>query len=239
MATILCLETSTSVCSVAVSRNGTILSCVEENEGFSHAEKLTLFIQKAVDEAGTTLHGLDAVAVSSGPGSYTGLRIGVSTAKGLCYALNIPLIAVPSLQAIAAGAIRKLQLNSGVYVKDTAAECIVIPVIDARRMEVYCAVYDRELNEIEAVSAKVVEQNDFPLYHGKKTVIVAGDGVGKLEPVLGQLINFQLCTDLIPSAKNMTDLAENNYSLKKFENLAFFEPFYFKEFVPGRRPASL
>jgi tRNA threonylcarbamoyladenosine biosynthesis protein TsaB len=224
MATILCLETSTSVCSVALVRDGKLLSCHEENKGFSHAEKLTIFIEQVVSEAGISLAELDAVAVSSGPGSYTGLRIGVSTAKGLCYALDKPLIGIPSLEAIAAGAIQKLQLNSGTYARHAASECIVIPVIDARRMEVYCAIYDRELNEIEAVAAKIVEKDDFRDYHEKQAVFIVGDGVGKLAPALGKLPCFQLYTDLLPSAMNMMGLAELRY---------------FKEFVPGRRPGGL
>lgn len=220
MPLILSIETATTVCSVALSADGKVIAAKEINEGFSHAGKLTLFIEEVMREAGRTLKELSAVAVSSGPGSYTGLRIGVSTAKGLCYALGIPLIAIPTLKALAYGAVRQ-----------SGKSALYCPMIDARRMEVYSALYDANLHEISPVEAIVVTEDYYK--DKKESIICFGDGSSKCASVLpDDRFSFLQC---LPSAINMAGIAESMYRAGHFENTGLFEPFYLKNFVPGRK----
>lgn len=217
--TILCLETSTRSCSVALGQNGKLLALKESlDEKYSHAENLTVFIEEVCAHAKIALKNIDAVAVSKGPGSFTGLRIGVSTAKGLCYALNKPLIAINSLESMAVSCI-----SPGV---------LVCPMIDAKRMEVYCAVYNEKLNEINKTSAKIIDESSFSDLLEKRKVLFFGDGAEKCKPQI-RSHNAVFINDINPSAKFMIPIAEKYFAEKKFEDVAYFEPFYLKDFVSG------
>lgn len=215
MATILHLETSTSVCSVGISVNGVLNSIQEElNQPFSHAEKITVFIQQVLNDANINLNEVDAVAVTSGPGSYTGLRIGVSTAKGICYALQKPLIAVDSLISLANQA-------SILY-----PEMNICAAIDARRMEIYSAIFNNELEVIKPISADIIDENS---YHSYDPLIVCGDGADKLQSIWSKRpIHFNL--KLYASVKGQVKFAFEKYLNKEFEDSAYFEPFYLKDF---------
>lgn len=220
--TILCLETSTKSCSVALGKGGKLLALKESiDERHSHAENLTLYVEDVFRQAKIHLKDVDAIAVSKGPGSYTGLRIGVSTAKGLCYALNKPLIAINSLQAMAAGYISKLKT------KDSGLFC---PMIDARRMEVYCAVYDAQLNEIRKTSADIIDADSFSDLLQKNKILFFGDGAAKCRSAISHP-NAIFIEDVNPSAQFMLPIAEKLFAEKRFEDVAYFEPFYLKDFV--------
>lgn len=222
MAIILSIETATTVCSVALSKDGSVIGSREINEGFVHAEKLTVFIQEILKEAQLEAAQLSAVAVSSGPGSYTGLRIGASVAKGLCYALDLPLISVPTLEAMALGAI-SLYPNDAFY----------CPMIDARRMEVYCALFDAELNIISPVEAKIIDAGFMSGF--SRPIICFGDGSDKAKTLPEIKHQFVEC---LPSAANVSVLAEKKFAMNAFENVSLFEPFYLKEFVAGPKKGS-
>ncbi len=223
---LLLIETSTKVCSVALSREGKIIGITEENNpDYSHSKQLTVFIRKVVDEAGISIDDLDSVAVSRGPGSYTGLRIGTSVAKGLCYALNIPLISVDTLKAMTI-----MMLNSPKARQKKEKDVLFCPMIDARRMEVYNAVYDHGLKEIKPVSADVVDNNTFRKLLKDNVVWFFGDGAAKCRPVI-RSANAYFCDDVLPSAAGMAPPAYENYLKKNFVNTAYFEPFYLKDFV--------
>jgi len=222
---LLTIETATSICSVALINNGRVVAFREINEGFKHAEKLTVFISEVFEEAGKKLKDVDAIAISSGPGSYTGLRIGVSVAKGLCYALDKPLIGISTLEAMAAGAIQIL--------KQQEENILYCPMIDARRMEVYCALYDANLNCIHPPSAIVVDGELFSEIRKDKKIFFFGDGAEKCRFILSEASEFHFQPELFPSAKYMSVLADKKISLKQFENVALFEPFYLKEFQAG------
>jgi tRNA threonylcarbamoyladenosine biosynthesis protein TsaB len=222
MALILNIETATRSCSVSVGQSGQCIALKEEfNERFSHAEKLTIFIEELLAKADLKLADLQAIAVSSGPGSYTGLRIGVSAAKGLCYALDIPLISVDTLHAIA-------HLST-----DHPSPCYIVPMIDARRMEAYAAVYDQDLNEIRGVQADIIDEASYRELMDERPTIFLGDGAGKCAEVLGTHSNATILGDVAASAKSMVSLSEAAFSDKRFEDTAYFEPFYLKEFVAG------
>lgn len=220
MATILQIETATPVCSVALSKNGKTIALKEEAAQNIHASSLTLFIDAAMKMAGLSYADLDAIAVSKGPGSYTGLRIGVSTVKGLCFALDKPLIAVDTLKMMAQGFLNQQTSFSG----------LVCPMIDARRMEVFTAVYDESLKESEPVNAKIIDESSFGtlLDHNKITFI--GDGAAKCKAVI---TSPNACfSDLnFNSAANMSELADLAFKAANFEDVAYFEPFYLKDFV--------
>ena len=219
------LETSTNICSVAVSDGESIIAFRETNEGFSHAEKLTVFIAEVLEESKIKLKDLDAVAVSSGPGSYTGLRIGISVAKGLCFAVDKQLISIPTLQAMASGSLEKLV--------NVDSNILLCPMIDARRMEVYCALYDSNLNCHQAAIAKVVTSELFSEINDFKKIYFFGDGAEKCRLILNPL--FEYLPDVFPSAKKMAKLANKKWKNGQFENLALFEPFYLKEYKAGKK----
>ena len=220
MATILQIETATQVCSAAISRDGETIALKEQMASNIHAGSLTLFIKEVMDAVGLQFTDLDAVAVSKGPGSYTGLRIGVSTAKGLCYALDKPLIAIDTLQMMASGFLAQQDDN----------ESLICAMIDARRMEVFTAVFDQDLNDVVPTEAKIIDEKSFAneLSSGKVTFI--GDGAMKCAALLQQdnavfsELNFN-------SAANMSGLAYKAYTAAQFEDVAYFEPFYLKDFV--------
>lgn len=221
MGIILNIETATKNCSVSVSKNEEILSLKELNEGkFSHSEKLHSFILEVLDSAGLSMGDLDAVAVSKGPGSYTGLRIGVSAAKGLCYALNKPLISVPTLENIA------LQIS-------LKEDELAVPLLDARRMEVYSAIYDKDHRQIRATEAEIISETSFQGFLKKGIVYFAGDGAEKCKEVIRH-DNARFLSSVYPSAREMAIIAARKFKSEDFEDVAYFEPFYLKDFVAGK-----
>ena len=224
MATILSIETSTRVCSVAISMNENVVVVKETHVSNSHAELITLLCQQALLEAGLEFSGLDAVAVSQGPGSYTGLRIGVSTAKGLCYGLDIPLIAVSTLEAMALGMITTTPHP------ENAVFC---PMIDARRMEVYNAVFSSHLKLINPVEATVVDEDSFGNFLANHPVYFGGDGAAKCAQVLAHHGHARFLSDFNPSARWVATLSERHFKDSVFTDIAYFEPYYLKDFMMG------
>lgn len=220
MALILQIETSTISCSVAVSLNGQTLAVKEIAERNAHASHLTLFIEEVLAASKKTFFDLNAIAVSMGPGSYTGLRIGVSTAKGLCFALDIPLIAINTLQAMVVG-----------IVKSYSGSSLFCPMIDARRMEVYTAVYNDKLEEILPVSAKIIDQDSFKDILQNHRVVFFGDGAMKCEEALSHNRNAVFRESYFNSAKDISALAFEKFELGEFEDVAYFEPYYLKDFL--------
>jgi tRNA threonylcarbamoyladenosine biosynthesis protein TsaB len=220
MAKILQIETATQTCSVALAVNGVNVALKEETAQNIHAGSLTLFIQEVMQMAGLVYQDLDAIAVSKGPGSYTGLRIGVSTAKGLCFALDKPVIAVDTLAMMANGFLHSHAGYSG----------LVCPMIDARRMEVYTCLYNEKLEALVPVTAKIIDDSSFQqeLQHHKITFI--GDGALKCSEVL-QNPNSIFSSENFNSAANMTALALDAFTQRKFEDVAYFEPYYLKDFM--------
>lgn len=220
MATILQIETSTPVCSVALSINGNTIALKEEAAQNIHAAKLTLFIDEVIQTAGLKYADLDAVAVSKGPGSYTGLRIGVSTAKGLCFALDKPLIGINTLQMMA----------NGYMSQNPNYEGLICAMIDARRMEVFTATYNCKLQEVEATNAKIVDESSFISILESNPIAFIGDGAEKCRLVLNHQ-NADFSSFNFNSAANMSTLAFTAYNNQNFEDVAYFEPFYLKDFV--------
>lgn len=216
MGIILCLESATTNCSVAISVDGKIKAIRELNTGkYSHAEKLHVYIEEVLEESKIDKTKLDAIAVSKGPGSYTGLRIGVSAAKGISYALDIPLISIPTLQSLAS----QVECKS----------CYIIPLIDARRMEVYSAVYDSNYRKIRETRAEIVNENSFSEFINKRKTFFLGDGIEKFKKICNNE-NAVFLDNRFPSACEMAILAEEKYKKSDIENVAYFEPYYFKEF---------
>jgi tRNA threonylcarbamoyladenosine biosynthesis protein TsaB len=224
MGPVLCLETSSKVCSVAVGNDGLVLNCQESETGNAHSSRLSELTGKALHEAGLSLKDLVAVAVSMGPGSYTGLRIGVAAAKGFCYSLDKPLIAIPTLKSLAFG----MRLITG------TANKFLCPMLDARRMEVYTAVYDNCLNEIRPVSAEIISTDSFMALLDSGTMVFAGEGAAKCKPILGHHKNSVFLDDFRLSGRFLYPLAMEKLKQGAFENLAYFEPYYLKDFVAGK-----
>ncbi len=218
MALILSIETSTSVCSVALHDGGKLVSVIEVHQEFSHASKLGLLVDQILNLTELKIGQINAVAVSSGPGSYTGLRIGTSLAKGLCYGLNIPLIAVPTLQVLTA---RISNINM--------AHSFLCPMIDARRMEVYCQVMDFNLDEIEPVKPVIIDEKSFEKYLRIKPVIFFGNGAMKCRDVLAHP-NAKFLPDINPSAAQLGSLAFEKFKRHETEDADLFVPHYLKEF---------
>ncbi|GAB4019701.1 tRNA (adenosine(37)-N6)-threonylcarbamoyltransferase complex dimerization subunit type 1 TsaB [Spirosoma migulaei] len=218
---ILSLDTSTANCSVALHQGGSLLGCYELFTERTSASMLTTLISDVVQQAGYELGQLDAVAVAKGPGSYTGLRIAVSTAKGLCFALDKPLLAVNTLAGMA-GQVREY----------FPAGYTLCPMIDARRMEVYCAFYDTSGLEIQPTSAQIIDENSFSNWLTLGPVVFFGDGAAKCRSLLGEHPNaFFPAIHIVPSARTIGQLATSVYDAGQFENLATFEPFYLKDFM--------
>jgi len=214
---ILNIETTTKNCSVSLSKNGDLLALKEINDGgYSHAENLHPFVDVVLQEAGYIYSDLSAIAVSKGPGSYTGLRIGVSAAKGFSFALNIPLISVDTLEALA----HQVKIDSG----------LIIPILDARRMEVYQAVYTSTYKQIETTKAQVVEANTYDVFLEKDKVYFIGDAVEKVCNIISHT-NAVFVENRFPSAKEMISLSYKKYLAKIFEDVAYFEPYYLKDFI--------
>ena len=217
MAYILNIETSTTNCSVSLSHKGETLVLKEDyGNGYSHAEKLHVYVDEVLKEAKISTLQLDAIAVSKGPGSYTGLRIGVSAAKGLAFALNIPLISVSTLEALA----HQVKADSG----------LIVPMLDARRLEVYSAIFDTQFNSIRAIEAQVLDETSFQSYLLENKVYFIGDGVAKTKALLDNN-NAVFIENKLPSADQMSALSFNKYKKSDTEDVAYFEPYYLKDFV--------
>ena len=225
MAKLLFLETATQVCSVALADGDQLLALKESESANSHSSLLTTFIQEVISEAGMKLNDLDAIVVSKGPGSYTGLRIGVSTAKGLCYSLEKPLIAINTLQSLAIG-MRDI-------IKPEAENVLFCPMIDARRMEVYTAFYDANNKVIQATSAQIIDENSFVDLLKTHQIYFGGDGAEKCKDALAQNTNAIFIDDFRISAKDMIEIASAKFEQKQFEDVAYFEPYYLKDFIAG------
>ena len=220
MPLILNIETSTTLCSIALAKEGKVVVCKEMNEGFTHAENLHIFIEEVLSKADKTVKDLNAIAVGSGPGSYTGLRIGVSAAKGLAYALNIPLIGVNTLQTMAAMAI-----------KENPADSLFCPMLDARRMEVYTAVFDKNLNAVKETSAQIISEDKFDFFKTGKAISFFGDGMPKCKSVLKNIPSSHFIENIVPSAAGLAQLSYQKHLKQQFEDVAYFEPFYLKDFL--------
>ena len=221
MPVILHIETSTEVCSVALSCDGSVVFRRENRTPMSHASSLAGYVQEALAEARERQLSLDAVAVSRGPGSYTGLRIGVSEAKGLCFGLDVPLISVDTLAVMACAVM---------FRDDTDETALLCPMIDARRMEVYTAVYDRALTTVSPVEAKIIDEEAFAPLLEKRKILFFGNGAAKCRTTITHP-NALFVDDIHPIAADMTALAEQAFRASCFENVAYFEPFYLKDFV--------
>lgn len=222
MALILNFDTSTSICSVALSQDDRVISHRENDEGKNHAFLITLFIDEVLKEADKKPGDLDAIAVSKGPGSYTGLRIGVSTAKGMAYALSIPVIALSTLKIMAAGYLSE---------KNTVLENnLLCPMIDARRMEVYTGMFTPDLTEYRKISAEIIDEKSFAEIRKNHRMIIFGDGAKKCENILkGEEIIID--REFAISARHMPLLAVDEYNARNFQDVAYFEPFYLKDFI--------
>jgi len=217
VALILNIETTTTNCSASISKEGKIVFLKEDNnKNFSHAESLHVFIDAVLKESKIDVTDLNAIAVSKGPGSYTGLRIGVSAAKGLCFALNKPLISISTLQALA----YQIKIEDGV----------IVSMLDARRMEVYSAIFNADYDQIRDTEAEILDDHSFKDYLEKGKVYFIGNGVEKTRDVITHS-NAVFIDDKLPSANEMGLLAFNKYKISDFEDVAYFEPYYLKDFV--------
>jgi len=222
---ILLIESGTNVCSVAIAAKSELIGIKESIDEKGHAAQLTVFIDQLIKETGISIAQLDAVAISKGPGSYTGLRIGVSAAKGICYAAEIPLISIGSLDSMASGAIIKYQS----IIEDNDID-LLCPMIDARRMEVYTALYNTNLQRTNEIQALVVDENTFIEWFENKKILFFGNGSSKCKEILKHH-NALFIDDFLPSAQFMIPLAQDALNHKRFEDVAYFEPYYLKDFV--------
>ncbi len=228
---ILQIETATTSCSVALAKDGVVLAFKQVSERNIHAEVITLFIDELIAGAGMNYNNLDAIAVSCGPGSYTGLRIGVSTAKGLCFALDKPLIAIETLDAMACGVLNR----EGYAFGDDMLFC---PMIDARRMEVFTAVFTTGGEKIRHTAAEIIDGNSFGDLIKSNKMLFFGDGAEKCRAVLGENPNAIFFPVFINSAIDLTQKAFEKFNNKQFEDVAYFEPYYLKDFIAGKKRAE-
>lgn len=226
MAMILCIETGTDICSVALSKSGELISLRESDQGRNHAQNLAVFIDEILTQNNLDFDCIDAVAVGFGPGSYTGLRIGVSLAKGLCYSSMIPLIAVSSLESLTKCALE--DQSEGVVDMEISDNTILCPMIDARRMEVYTQLFDQHIHPLSEIEAKVIDETSFVEYRHRDFVIF-GNGAHKCLEILN-LPNITYAK-VAPSARGMVESAYRKFVKKEFEDLAYFEPMYLKNFI--------
>ena len=231
---ILCLETSTAVCSVALVDNSNVIALRESLDGQNHAEKITIFIDEVMKEANISYNELEAIAVSKGPGSYTGLRIGVSTAKGLCYAMEKPLIAIDTLAAMTEGFLdNNFNNDHDTNIKSLPSSSIFCPMIDARRMEVYSAFFTEDMKKISETEALIIDENSFSDLKLNHHLYLFGDGADKLISLFENEENITVIEKFHCSAAYMARLAEEAFKNNDFVDTAYFEPFYLKDFVPG------
>jgi tRNA threonylcarbamoyladenosine biosynthesis protein TsaB len=225
MSLILCIETGTNICSVGIARDGELVSLRESAEGRDHAKHVGVFVDELLRETGVMPDELDAVAVGMGPGSYTGLRIGVSFAKGLCYGLQIPLVAIGSLDALAEVAIEDNE--AGILDVEAWDEALLCPMVDARRMEVYTRLYNAKGEPQSDVKAEIINEESFASVRATKQLVIFGNGAAKCQGVLSDATYI----DVAPSARGLARLAEQRLQAGQTEDIAYFEPFYLKDFV--------
>jgi tRNA threonylcarbamoyladenosine biosynthesis protein TsaB len=225
MSLILCIETGTDICSVGIARDGELMSLRESDQGRDHAKQVAVFVDELLRETGVKPDELDAVAVGMGPGSYTGLRIGVSFAKGLCYGLNIPLLAVGSLEALTDVAIKDYE--AGIIQVEGWDEAFLCPMVDARRMEVYTQIFNSRCEAQSEVSAEIITEDSFSQWRAKGKLVIFGNGAAKCQEMLPDAIYI----DVAPSARGLTRIAHQLFEAGKTEDIAYFEPFYLKDFV--------
>ena len=223
------IDTSTRVCSVALSQDGEVIFCQEDLQGPSHAVSCGVYVEEALSFAESHAIPLDAVAVSKGPGSYTGLRIGVSMAKGVCYGRKVPLVGLSTLEVLCVPVLLYHEIED---------DALLVPMIDARRMEVYAAVYDRALTLLRLVQADIVEADTYLEFLEKGPVYFFGDGAAKCAQVITHP-NAHFIDGIHPSARNMVPLAEMEVLHEDFEDVAYFEPYYLKEFVATKSKSLL
>lgn len=226
MSLILCIETGTDICSVGIAKDGELISLRESDEGRGHARKVGVFVDELLRETGFVPDELDAVAVGKGPGSYTGLRIGVSFAKGLCYGLQKPLLAVGSLEALTE--VAREDYEAGILSVEDWEKGYLCPMVDARRMEVYAQVFDAQGKTLSEVTAEVVDANSFAAFRNQgRPFVIFGSGAFKCAEVLPDAVRV----DVTPSARGLTRLAQQALDEGRTEDIAYFEPFYLKDFV--------
>ena len=225
MSLILCIETGTDICSGGIARDGELMSLRESDQGRDHAKQVAVFVDELLRETGVKPDELDAVAVGMGPGSYTGLRIGVSFAKGLCYGLNIPLLAVGSLEALTDVAIKDYE--AGIIQVEGWDEALLCPMVDARRMEVYTQIFNSRCEAQSEVSAEIITEDSFSQWRAKGKLVIFGNGAAKCQEMLPDAIYI----DVAPSARGLTRIAHQLFEAGKTVDIAYFEPFYLKDFV--------
>lgn len=225
MALILCIETGTDICSVGLSRDGELVSLRESDEGRDHAKRVGVFVDELLRETGIAPDELDAIAVGMGPGSYTGLRIGVSFAKGICYGLQIPLVAVGSLDALAEVAIEDNE--AGILDVKDWNDAVLCPMVDARRMEVYTRLFNAAGEPLSEVSAEIVTEESFAEWRKDRQLVIFGNGAAKCREILPDATYV----NITPSARGLARLAEQRLQEGKTEDIAYFEPFYLKDFI--------
>ena len=219
MTLILHIETTSTVCSVALSENNDLIDCIEANNGYTHAENLHIFIEKILQKNAKKINSLNAISISTGPGSYTGLRIGYSAAKGLAYALNIPLIEVSTLEAMS---------KQVIFVNSNCK--FVCPLIDARRMEVYAAVYTRDLSCYLKPQAIIIDDTSVKKFMDYPDIVFFGDGMPKAKRLLSVIQKSNFIEDIMPSAKYLIELAYQKYLNNLYSDIAYSEPNYVKDF---------
>ena len=225
MSLILCIETGTDICSVGLARDGELVSLRESDEGRDHAKNVAVFVDELLRENGVSAEELSAIAVGMGPGSYTGLRIGVSFAKGLCYGLHIPLIAVGSLDALAEVAAEDYE--AGIIDVESWEEAILMPMVDARRMEDYTQMFSSDVKPLSEVSAEVITAESFAQQRAARQVVIFGNGAAKCR----ELMTDATFINITPSARGLARLAQERFDAGQTEDIAYFEPFYLKDFV--------
>lgn len=225
MSLILCIETGTDICSVGLSRDGELISLRESDEGRDHARNVALFVDELLRENDIAAEELSAVAVGMGPGSYTGLRIGVSFAKGLCYGLQIPLVAVGSLDSMAQ--VAREDHEAGIIDVDNWNDAVLCPMVDARRMEVYTQMFDTQGLPLNEVKAEIVTEESFKEWRGERQLVIFGNGAAKCREVLSDATYI----NVTPSARGLAALAHQRFEAGQTEDIAYFEPFYLKDFI--------
>ena len=233
MALILCIETGTDICSVGLSRDGELVSLRESDEGRDHAKRVGVFVDELLRKTGIAPDELDAIAVGMGPGSYTGLRIGVSFAKCMCYGLQIPLVAVGSLDALAEVAIEDNE--AGILDVKDWNDAVLCPMVDARRMEVYTRLFNAAGEPLSEVSAEIVTEQSFAEWRKARQLVIFGNGAAKCREILPDATYV----NITPSARGLARLAEQRLQEGKTEDIAYFEPFYLKEFFVIRSKKKL
>lgn len=225
MSLILCIETGTDICSVGLSRDGELISLRESDEGRDHARNVALFVDELLRENDIAAEELSAVAVGMGPGSYTGLRIGVSFAKGLCYGLQIPLVAVGSLDSMVQ--VAREDHEAGIIDVDNWSDAVLCPMVDARRMEVYTQMFDTQGQPLNEVKAEIVTEESFKEWRNERQLVIFGNGATKCREVL----NDATYINVTPSARGLAALAHQRFEAGQTEDIAYFEPFYLKDFI--------